>query len=366
MKKMFNYTLDDITLNLIDGKHGGCDSTPGTGKYFISVKDLKSYKIEYKDAKEISVKDYEECNRRTKLELGDTIYANSGDTIGKSLFINDESYIGKTTFQKSVAILKPNQDIVDSRYFYYLMKYSTPRLRRVSTGSGQKNLLLDTMKRFKVLIHERSDQELISSFFGKFDDCLSNLYQENEKIYQMIDLYYKYLISNESCKKLNLEKVSDITTGKKDANFASKDGKYKFFTCASDASLCDEYCFDGKNILVAGNGSFNVKHYDGKFNAYQRTYVIKPHNDLHYGIIYTAVLNNIEKFTKGSNGSIVKFIRLSDINDIDIYIPDEKYCKIINNLLELIDNNNKEIDYLEKSINLYLHLAMNNKILLNN
>ena len=70
--------------------------------------------------------------------------------------------------------------------------------------------------------------------------------------------------------------VTVIRTGKLDANAAVTDGKFPFFTCADAVSRIDEFAFDTEAVLLAGNGSFNLKHYLGKFNAYQRTYVIEP------------------------------------------------------------------------------------------
>ena len=70
--------------------------------------------------------------------------------------------------------------------------------------------------------------------------------------------------------------LTNIVTGKEDANFSSPNGKYSFFTCSSNTLKCDEYAFNASSILIAGNGEFNVKHYTGKFNAYQRTYVLIP------------------------------------------------------------------------------------------
>jgi len=69
----------------------------------------------------------------------------------------------------------------------------------------------------------------------------------------------------------------NIKTGKLDANAAVEGGQYPFFTCSRDIFAIDTYAFDCEAILLAGNnavGDFNVKHYNGKFNAYQRTYVI--------------------------------------------------------------------------------------------
>lgn len=189
---MNKYSLDQLTLNLIDGKHGGCLEEENSGYYFISVKDLRPFYIDYSDAKQISKEDFLQCHKRTKLENGDTIYANSGDTIGKSVFIENEKNVNCTTFQKSVAILKPNKELIYPKYLYYLMKYETPRLRRLSSGSAQKNLLLDTMKKLEVEIPELDMQKRIIDILNPFDDLIKHNISEINYIQDYLEKIYNY------------------------------------------------------------------------------------------------------------------------------------------------------------------------------
>lgn len=170
MSNMKKTTLGEITLSIFDGKHGDCKDKQRSGYYFISVKDLRDYDIDYSNARQITESDFIQNYARTNLENGDTIYANTGDTIGKSLFVQNNPLACKTSFQKSVAILKPNTEYVEPRYLYYLMKYETQRLRRAATGSGQKNLLLSTMRDFELSIHDRERQKEIITVLGCIDD----------------------------------------------------------------------------------------------------------------------------------------------------------------------------------------------------
>ena len=72
----------------------------------------------------------------------------------------------------------------------------------------------------------------------------------------------------------NIDELCEIQTGKLDVNQADDNGKYPFFTCAVKIYRINTAAFDTEAVLVAGNGFFNVKYYKGKFNAYQRTYVL--------------------------------------------------------------------------------------------
>ena len=72
------------------------------------------------------------------------------------------------------------------------------------------------------------------------------------------------------------EVVNTIKTGKLNANAMVEGGEYPFFTCDAKPFKIDTYAFDTEAIIVSGNGSQvgHINYYKGKFNAYQRTYVL--------------------------------------------------------------------------------------------
>ena len=118
----------------------------------------------------------------------------------------------------------------------------------------------------------------------------------------------------------------NIKTGKLDANAATENGAYPFFTCAKEIYAIDNYAFDCEAILLAGNnavGDFNVKHYKGKFNAYQRTYVITvpDENRLSYRFLYFQMLKSLRRFKEQSVGAGTKFLKLGMIKDLEISLP---------------------------------------------
>ena len=67
-----------------------------------------------------------------------------------------------------------------------------------------------------------------------------------------------------------------ITTGKLDANAMVPNGQYRFYTCAKEHFYINNYAFDAEALLISGNGANvgYVHYYKGKFNAYQRTYIL--------------------------------------------------------------------------------------------
>jgi type I restriction enzyme S subunit len=111
-----------------------------------------------------------------------------------------------------------------------------------------------------------------------------------------------------------------IRTGKLDANAAVEGGAYPFFTCSKTPSKIATYSFDTSAVILAGNGDFNLKSYSGKFDAYQRTYVIEPLG-WELGFCFWLVSAQIKRITDNQRGSAIPYLRLGDIADPLVPFP---------------------------------------------
>lgn len=133
----------------------------------------------------------------------------------------------------------------------------------------------------------------------------------------------------------NLGQVTYITTGNLDANAQNVNGLYPFFTCGEENLSINTAAFDTEAVLLAGNGNFNVKYYKGKFNAYQRTYVIKP-KIVNGKWVYYLIMHHIAKITAGARGSTIKYLRISDITKCPVYlVPLNHQKRIVAKIEEL-------------------------------
>lgn len=117
--------------------------------------------------------------------------------------------------------------------------------------------------------------------------------------------------------------ISTIQTGRKDANYGSDEGKYPFFTCAAEPIRCHGYSFDCRAILLAGNGDINnISRYYGKFEAYQRTYVVKIAEPLCFDYIFYWFKYRWFDFNKGKMfGTAIPYIRLGNLQEFPTPIP---------------------------------------------
>ena len=167
-----------------------------------------------------------------------------------------------------------------------------------------------------------------------------NLQQQAEALYK--DYFVDFSATNGEVppywKKYCLSDFLPVITGKKNANISSEKGKYPFFSCSQDIAWTDDYSFEGSAILVAGNGDFNVKWYDGKFEAYQRTYVLIPYNQRYTAWLYYAIKYNLNKITSAARGSVIKFITKGNLEDFSFYAPSSlEKCDIIDTFTQFND-----------------------------
>ena len=173
--------LKDITISITDGKHGDCKDQDGSGYYFVSCKDVYDGDIHYENARQITKEDFEDTDRRTKLAPNDILITNSG-TIGRMAFVKDKISTRKTTFQKSVAIVKPDSSKVFPLYLYYLLQNIVGEFINSANGAAQKNLLLSTMRDFDLdVLNSIPCQIRIATILSRYDTLIEN-YQKQIKL----------------------------------------------------------------------------------------------------------------------------------------------------------------------------------------
>ena len=180
--------LGDVCSQITDGKHGDCINNDNSGYYFISSKDVFNGSIHYENARQIIEADFLDTHRRTKLEIGDILITNSG-TIGRMALIKNNTRVEKTTFQKSVAIIKPKQN-VNNTYLFYKLLSLYKQLVNLGGGSAQHNLLLGDLRNFIIQIPDLPTQTRIASVLSAYDDLIENNEKRIKALEEMAQLLY--------------------------------------------------------------------------------------------------------------------------------------------------------------------------------
>ena len=156
--------------------------------------------------------------------------------------------------------------------------------------------------------------------------------------------------------KVKIGDLTKIKTGKLDANASSEDGQYPFFTCSKEPLKISTYSYDCECVLVAGNGDLNVKYYNGKFDAYQRTYIIENNSDgkLYMPYLYLFMEEYVEELRRQAIGGVIKYIKLGNLTDAMIELPSveeqRNIVKILFKAKQILEQREIELEKLDELI----------------
>ena len=252
-------------------------------------------------------------NHTRYVKKGTLIITNSASPgipifLGKDMCLHD----GFLYFEKI------KEDIIPM-YLYYYFLANRDKLVKQGNGSVFVNLKKEILENTEINIPSLDTQQHIVNIIGSIDDLIECKFKIISNLYE----YGKNLCKNlNGVEEIKLRDYINISTGKLDANKNVKDGKYPFFTCSENNLYIDDYAFDTEAILISGNGSKlgYTNFYKGKFNAYQRTYVLTG-NDLFY-IWFFSIKFNINKIIEQARGSAVPYITKPMLENFSISIND--------------------------------------------
>lgn len=352
--------LGDVCSELSDGLHKAPKFIVNGEYIFVNAKNLyNGYILDNDPTKKTSHEEY----LKYKKPLGKhTILYSIDGTIG-----NIAKYRGeKCVLGKGACYINCNPEIVESSYLYYQLQspHFKSYIHLMSTGSTIKHISLKTMRDYVFELPSLDDQRRIASILSSLDRKIELNNKINADLEEMAQAIFKNWFVDfepfkdgkfvdselgmipEGWKVVKLGDFFPVKTGKKDANTASVNGKYPFFSCSQNALCTDSYSFDCDAILVAGNGDFNVKWYSGKFDAYQRTYVLIPYNKKLLALLYYVVKRNLLTITSKARGSVIRFITKGNLTDFEFAIPrdleNNEIVDVFKSINEEIFKNNKE------------------------
>lgn len=162
-------------------------------------------------------------------------------------------------------------------------------------------------------------------------------------------------------KKVKLGEVCEsIKTGKLNANAQEENGIYPFYTCDANPSRINTFAFDTEAIIVTGNGSQvgHINYYNGKFNAYQRTYVLSEFKNTFIQYILHCFKASLKEYIMDNcrKGS-VPYITLPMLQNYPIPLPplsiQKEIVSVLDKFSELIEKTDEEIALRQKQYEYY-------------
>ena len=255
-----------------------------------------------------------------------------------------------------VAKAKSNNKIINRFIFDIFQSHYFLQLCNLSTGSKMPRADWSFIKEQSIAIPSILEQEKISRTLELLDKKIE---LQSKKI-EDLKLFKKGL-SNKIFSNLNIIKeeklgnLCNITTGKLDANAMVENGQYRFYTCAKDYYYIDKYAFDTEALLISGNGAYvgYIHYYKGKFNAYQRTYVLDQFSEnIQYIKVYLDEFLSKRINSEKKEGN-TPYIVLSTLSDMEIKLANPKDE---NNVINTFNSINIKIDKEELKLNKLIEL----------
>lgn len=351
--------LGDICEKIGSGAtpHGGKEAYCLEGISFVRSQNIGDFSF---SANGLAYINNEQAKKLSNVELkpNDVLLNITGDSVARAC-IMDSEYLPARVNQH-VAVIRGKKDIVLSSYLLYFLQWKKKHLLQLASAGATRNALTKSMiEQLEIELPTIEQQRKIVGVLDEIQEKIRLNQKINDNLEQQAETLFKsWFVDFESVSNLGfieseigriphgwrvykLSEFVPIITGKKNANVSSDNGAYPFFSCSQDFSWTDEYSFEGHAILVAGNGDFNVKRYNGKFEAYQRTYVLIPYIERYASWLYYAVKHNLTNITSAARGSVIKFITKGNLENFAFAAPkkldDLEIIDIFNTINHTID-----------------------------
>lgn len=235
-----------------------------------------------------------------------------------------------------VKLLPPKEFLVP-KFFYYQLQ--TAQLD--SLGYARHYKLL---KELEIKYPDRAEQHRIVAILDEAFDGIATAKANAEKNLQNARaLFESHLESvftevGDGWVEKSLGNLCQIKTGKKDVNEGNPEGQYPFFTCAAAHTYSDSYSFDTEALLVAGNGSVGqVSYYSGRFEAYQRTYVLFDFKDVTAKYLFRVLDKRLSAtVSKQKLGNTMPYIKIGMLRDFVVPVPPAKEQKVVTEHLHAV------------------------------
>ena len=198
------------------------------------------------------------------------------------------------------------------------------QVKKLAQGTKIYSISAKTFSECFVGIPSNKEQQKIAKLLSLLDRRIEIQRSAIEKLKSLKSaIVDKLLAEKKECQTIRLGDICSITTGKLDANAMDENGIYPFFTCAEIPFKINKYAFDCEALMISGNGANlgYIHYYKGKFNAYQRTYVLK---DFSVNINYVKFLLDRylhRRIEQEKNTGNTPYIKLSTLTDMQLYIP---------------------------------------------
>ena len=314
----------------------------GKGIKFISVMDILNNDVITYDSIKASVEATEKELSDFSVEKGDLLFQRSSETledVGRANVYMDD----KTAVFGGFVIRGKKKGEYNPLFFRYLLASPFARKKVIPMGAGAQhfNIGQEGLSKVKLYFAPPKEQDKIARLISLLDERIATQNKIIDRLQTLIKGIAQHCTKRLTSgnKHARLGDVCKITTGKLDANAQVENGLYPFFTCAEQPFRIDSFAFDTEALLISGNGANlgYINYYKGKFNAYQRTYVLDQFSENIQYVKWVLKVLLPKRIAIEKSSSNTPYIILSTLTDLRLPIACNSEQSNIANLMQSLE-----------------------------
>ena len=291
--------------------------------YLVTGVDFSEGLIDFQNCHFVA-KDRYEQDEHIQLSEDDVLVTKDG-TIGKVAIVKGMNK--PATLNSGVFVVRPFDKTVLSPQ-YLMLALRSANFKRfiddIKVGCTIAHLNQAKFLKYKIPVPTLSEQKEITDIILIIENIITVRKMQLAKLDELVKARFVEMFIEKGYPVLMWNDVFNTKTGKLDSNAMVEDGEYPFFTCSKEVLRINQYAFDQEALLLAGNnaaGKYDVKYYKGKFNAYQRTYVLGLKQAWSYRLFQYQLEDKLVYLQQQSLGGLTKYLTMKILGELSFIIP---------------------------------------------
>ncbi len=252
--------LADITVKITDGSHNPPKGVTESEFFMLSSKNVFDDDLHYANPRHLTAEQFQQEDKRTGIVPGDVLLTIVG-TIGRSAVVPADA--PRITLQRSVAVIRPNKQLIEPRFLMYSFIRSSDELNAQGRGVAQKGIYLETLRVLELLLPPPPEQQrivaLLDEAFAGLATAKANAERNLQNARAIFESHLQSVFSQlgEGWEETTLDRISTNLDSRRvpiTKNIRSS-GEYPYYGASGIVDYVADYIFEGDNLLVSEDGA---------------------------------------------------------------------------------------------------------------
>ena len=355
--------LGDCCISIADGDHQPPPKAE-SGVPFVTIANIVSNKFDFSDTMYVPQEYYNKLDSKRKPQKDDILYSVVG-SFGIPVLMKDNR---EFVFQRHIAILRPNTEMVLPGFLYYTMLSRDFYMMAdaAALGAAQRTVSLTSLRNMEIELPSIPIQKRIVSFLSAYDDLIENnqkqiklLEEAAQRLYKewFVDLRFPGYETTpvldgvpEGWTHPSMDNIADYmngyafapedwgTKGKPIIKIKEMNEGVTESTPRNDGSTIPaKYVISAGNILFSWSATLTAMIWDAEEGLLnQHLFKVTPNNGICREYVLQSILKTLDEFKNLTTGSTMKHIQRGKLKEVFVFLPTETIMKNFASLAEPI------------------------------